>query len=97
LSGFSYGLYKSWLQEELQSDNYNFSTLHKLYITMAVSYFDDAIAKLMRHDSPVDLLLTYTYGLRLIEFGNEILNDLRDLLSNDFAKFSQSNDACDRA
>lgn len=97
LSGFSYGLYRSWLEEELQSDNYKFLILHKLYIEMSVSFFDGAIAKLTRHDSPIDLLLTYTYGLRLIRFGDEILDDLRDLLCNEFAKFSQSNDAGDRA
>ena len=97
LNGFSYGLYRSWLEEVLQSDNYKFLLLHKLYLKMSDSFFDGAIAKLTRHDSPIDLSLTYTYGLRLIAFGEEILGDLRDLLCDDFAKFSQSNDAGDRA
>ena len=41
--------------------------------------------------------MTYKYSKRLISFGEQILDDFREMLGGSFALFSQSNHAGDRA
>jgi hypothetical protein len=96
-NGFSYGLYRNWLEEELNSDDYKFLLFYESYIEMSNSFYDGVIAKLTRYDSPTDIVMTYTYAERLISFGDQILDDLRELLCDNFAAFSQSDGAGDRA
>ena len=94
LNGFSFGSFKSWMEEELNNDKYNFITVFHAYFKSVDWFINESIGPVNRLnpalDVSFDVAMNFTYANRLRGHGEVLLNDFLSFVGNDFIEYSNS-------
>jgi hypothetical protein len=103
LNGFSYGLFRPWLREQLNSEKFGFTNLINSYFKSVEWFVEDLSNENNRYDEynplphvSINCAMNYVYANRLKYYGRQLLNDLLHLVVTDLRQFANSRWAGDR-
>lgn len=93
-SGFSYGVYRSWLEINLTRDNFNLISIFDAYFESVEVFIKESMMNNYRYSrnfySILDLTTNYSAANRLKSHGNALLDDFVLLICNHFPDYSNN-------